>query len=654
MPPVITPGSPPQRRAVLWTCAAFAGGVLLHADRLPPWAVAVALALLTWRALTAGHTRAVPLPVRALLAALLAAVVLLRFRTWNGLTAGSTLLMLMAALKLTELRSARDLLVIVAAATFLLLSACLDRQDLPRVPLYALQAWLCCATLAVISASAMRARTALALAARSLLYALPLALALFLFFPRLQGAFWAIPRGGAALTGLSDSMTPGGIGELIAQYDIAFRVSFPAAVPPPQERYWRGPVLHLFDGRTWRVAPTVAAVAAPAAPDREATPYPQHIVEEPSERRWAFALDTPVRSAGTQLTTDSQLLATAPLTAATAFDVLSYTRVRSARPPSPLERRIDMSLPADANPRSRALALALRQHAADDSAFALALLEYFRRGGFQYTLTPGTLGMDSVDDFLFRSREGFCGHYASAFAALLRAAGVPARVVTGYLGGEWNPVGRFFVVRQSDAHAWVEAWLPARGWTRFDPTAAVEPERLRRGVLDLLPQGLSVSERLWRRSPWLLHLLQRWEAANAWWTDRVVRYDYASQLDLLARLGVRSPDVAWLGWAVAAGLALWLGALAWWLGREPRPLRASALPRAYRRLCRKLAARGVARQDTEGPLAYAARLAAQQPVLAAGGGAQLLQRYAQLRYGPPGTRHAQEVGDFARAVARLP
>jgi protein-glutamine gamma-glutamyltransferase len=259
-----------------------------------------------------------------------------------------------------------------------------------------------------------------------------------------------------------------------------------------------------------------------------------------------------------------------------------------------------------------------------------------------------------VDDFLFRTREGFCGHYASAFVTLMRDAGLPARVVTGYLGGEWNPIGGYFLVHQSDAHAWAEVWLTGRGWTRVDPTAVVAPERLRRGLLDLLPQALSARERLLRESRWLEALLQRWDAANAWWGTHVVKFDLDSQLGFLARLGVRTPDARYLGWGFMLVLSLWLALGAWRLGDGvPRARPPDALALAYARLCRKLARAVLPRQPQQGPLDFAAAVSARRPDLA-GHVRPLLERYAQLRYGlpSPATRH-RDVEQFARAVARL-
>jgi hypothetical protein len=279
-------------RPLAWACAAVAGGVSLHVDRIPAWASVTCAALIAWRLAAAPRGRWQPGRLaRALLALAMAAVVLARFHTLNGLAAGTTLLVLMAALKLLETRGTRDQLVLTGTGLFLLLAACLDRQDLARAPLYALQAWLCCAAIAAIATPALPARVALRLAARTLGLALPLALALFLFFPRLAGSFWAIPRGDSALTGLADTMTPGSIAQLVADYGVAMRVRFDGA-RPSGALYWRGPVLHNFDG-----APGGARRLLPACADRvSGAPVRYHVLLEPTRRHFWFALDTPAQA----------------------------------------------------------------------------------------------------------------------------------------------------------------------------------------------------------------------------------------------------------------------------------------------------------------------------------------------------------------------
>ena len=644
----------PDNRALYWAVAAFGGGLLLHIDRLPAWVSAAALVLIGWRLAAArGRLPLAGVMVRTVLAAAVVIAVLGRFHTLNGLAAGSALLTLMAALKLLETYRRRDRLVLVGAGLFLLLAACLDRQSLARAPLYLAQVWLCCAALAVIATDGLPGRAAVALAGRTLLLALPLAVLLFLFFPRLAGSFWAVPRGDEAVTGLSDTMSPGGIGKLTTSYDVAFRVAFEGELPPLHERYWRGPVLHRFDGFTWSRG---AGDSGARAPWEFAGPaYRYHVALEPSHQRWWFALDTPAESpdANVRLTRDSELVAARPVADPTGYEALSYTAWRGAAPLSDWERLENTALPRGRNPRSLELARELRARAGTEAGFVAAAVGYLRDGGFVYSLEPEQLGTEQIDDFLFRTRTGFCGHYASAFTVLMRAAGLPARVVTGYLGGEWNPAGGYLVVRQSDAHAWVEVWLDGRGWMRVDPTAVVEPARLEHGAFDLLPEAMSASTRLLRGSPWLVHLLQRWDAANAWWNERVVKFGYPTQLDLLARLGFPAADTVALGWAFVGALLGWLALIAWHLGRSVRARRPDAIARSYALLCRKLARTGVARAAHQGPLSYAEALSAAGPGIGTSARA-LLEQYARLRYGAPGpdTRMG-DVEQFARAVRRL-
>ena len=640
--------------ALYWATAAFAGGLLLHVDRLPAWVTVAALLLALWRLAVARS--ALPQPgriARAVLVAVVTLGVLARFHTLNGLAAGTALLALMAALKLLETDRRRDRLVLVGAGLFLLLAACLDRQSLVRAPLYLAQAWLCCAALAVIASDGLPGRTALALSGRTLLLALPLAVLLFLFFPRFAGSFWAIRHGEEATTGLSETMSPGSIGKLTTAYDVAFRAQFEGEMPPPEQRYWRGPVLVEFDGATWSRGSH--DWSSPTPWQFTGRGYLYRVALEPSRHHFWFALDTPARSpdANVQLTHDYELRATQPVSDPTSYRALSYTGRRVATPLAEWERLEDTALPRGLNPRSLELARALRARAAGDAAYVAAALDYLRSNGFVYSLEPEEPGRDQIDDFLFRTRTGFCGHYASAFTVLMRAAGVPARVVTGYQGGEWNPVGAYLAVRQSDAHAWVEVWLDGSGWTRVDPTAVVAPERLVRAALDLLPEAMSVSTRLLRGSPWVVSLLQRWDAANAWWNERVVKFDYATQIDVLERLGVRSADAWALGWAFVAALLAWLVILAWHMRGAVRSARPEALVRAYVLLCRKLAHTGVRRAAHEGPLAYAAALRGAAPDLGEGAHA-LLACYARLRYGAPEpASRSRDIDEFARAVRRL-
>lgn len=650
----MTPARVPARlRPLAWSQAAFGSAVLLHIDRLPLWITAFAVGSIVARLLLA--LRGARLPnawLRIGVAIALTVGVLASFRTLNGLAAGSALLVAMGSLKLLETRARRDDYVMLGVALFLLLAACLDRQALTRVPLYALQLWVSCAALAVIAAPDALAgvRAPMKLSGRALLYALPLALVLFLFFPRLPGAFWALPNASGAVTGLSDEMSPGQIDELTDSDAPAFRVEFEGAVPPPQQRYWRGPVLQSFDGTTWRrergryfLEPLVQF---------EGPAYRYRVTLEPHGRNWWFALESVVASPSrkVQLTLDRRLISTEPVTETVSYTATSHPRTVTRAPLSTLGQRYSLALPPGQNPRTIALAARLRAASADATAYARAALDYFASEGFEYTLTPPKLTGNAVDEFLFSTRRGFCGHYASAYATLMRAGGVPARVVTGYLGGEWNPIGRYFVVKQSDAHAWVEVWLDGRGWVRVDPTGVVAPERLQRGLYDLMPGAASFATRLTRDNAWLTEMAQTWDALNTAWRRRVLEFGEASQLALLERLGIDSPQWRELGLALGLGLIAWLAWMTWQSRFWLRAARPDALARAWRSLAARYGRVGLARDAAEAPLAYAARIGRARPDLAVEAEA-LARQYAELRYGRE--RSATAVRRFAGRVRSL-
>ena len=645
--------SPPQRRrATHWMLGAYLGGAWLHLGQVPLWVLVVGCAGAGW-SLAAAHGRA-RLPGRVFKVTLtlaLTGTVLAMFHTLNGLNAGSALLVLMGAIKLLEASARRDRLIVIGVSFYLLVSACLVSQDLPRAPLYLLEAWACCAALlyAAHPDAPVAAAQAARISARSLILAAPLALLLFMLFPRLSGSFWALGASGQAQTGLSDTMSPGSISELGTSVDPVFRVWFTGTAPPPQERYWRGPVLHDFDGYQWtRVH---GAYYRPETLQFLGPPYRYQIRLEPDSTPWWPALDT-VQSAaapGTSITPDRQLVAYRPVHDAVSYSAVSYTATRSDESLSRLARGFDVALPAGRNPRSQALARRMRAAAPDVPAFVASVLALFRAGHFEYTLTPPLLDLNSVDDFLFNTRRGFCGHFASSFAMLMRAGGVPARVVTGYQGGEWNPIGGYFLIRRSDAHAWVEVWEDGHGWVRVDPTAVVAPERLRRGLLDLLPGAASVPERLLHQFSWLQQSRQAWDALNAWWSTRVLAYNYGSQLRLLERLGFADPGWQQLGWLLAAALGVWLLVIGWQFARVLPAGGPDPLARAYLRLCKRVARLGPQRRPDQGPLAYAATLAVGSE--SATQARELLALYARLRYGrDPPDRKALRA--FERAVSR--
>jgi len=628
--------APPNRRAVALSLAGFLGGVLLNLQHLALWCppVAVLAALWCWRA-ALGQQRLPGRSMRIGVVVTLTVGVLASFRTLNGLAAGATLLAAMGALKLLEARRGRDWLIVVGVAVFLLLAACLDRQALWRLPLYAAELWLLCAALHALGTrgDSLPTATLLRASGRGLLLALPLAILLFLFFPRLPGSFWALPQTEEALTGLGDEMSPGSISRLTESDDEALRVRFEGPLPPPAQRYWRGPVLHNFDGYTWRRAR--GEIARQPALQYDGTAYRYDVTLEPNQHNVLIALELPTAPPAAlpfaYFSADYQLLVPQPMNRRLSYSLESYPEHQSAAELSTLGRRVDLALPRQRNPRTLQLALQLHAAAPTDAGYIDAVLDYFRRGGFVYTLTPPKLDLNSVDDFLFNTRQGFCGHYASAFVALMRAGGLPARVVTGYLGGEWNPFGNYLLLRQSHAHAWAEVWLPGRGWMRVDPTAAVAPERLTRDVYDLLPATVGAGRRL-RTAPWIGSAVQIWEAANAWWQDEFLGFNFTKQLNLIDNLGFSDAVLRGFALLLGGGFAIWALCLACFFRPRRSDNRPDPLAAAWRALERKLKRARVVRAIHEGPLQFAARAAHLRPPLAA----ELMRlgrQYAQLRYG---------------------
>jgi transglutaminase-like putative cysteine protease len=631
-----------------WTLTAVATAVALHAQQLPLWVLATFALLALWRVLIA--TRQLAQPSRTLRTLAVMAIVLAvaaSFRTFNGVDAGTALLTLMAGLKFLETRTARDHRLLLLTAYFLVLSSFLYGQHLWRVPLAALVTWLI--TTALLKAgepASLTPRAAMQLSARVMLLAAPTLVVLFLLFPRIPGPFWAIPGAERAVTGLSERMSPGDISELSVSGEVAFRVRFSGTAPPPPQRYWRGPVLHDFDGYEWSSARPMAMVRQPV--EWRGKPHDYALMLEPTGRRWVFALDLAESWPRRYLQTgDYQLLARDPIDEPVTVQVRSWPQYVVGSELPLTTRRRDTRLPEKVNGRSRALATQMRAAAADEAAYVRAVLAMFRDQNFVYTLTPPTLEVDSVDDFLFNTRSGFCGHFASAFTSLMRAAGIPARVVTGYLGGEYNRLAGYYIVRQSDAHAWSEVWLESSGWVRVDPTAAVAPERVEGGLAGALGADEPVPDRLLQEFVWLRDLRFAWDAVNTLWRERVVDFNKASQERLLEWFGFEQPDWRALGLLLTIGCVLLLVFLSVQLGRELRVREEDVVQRVYARFCRRLAQRGLARLRHEGASDFAARVRSVRPDLAPQTDT-ITRLYLELRYGKAAAAGALE--DLVRHV----
>lgn len=634
--PSRTDGVPLTRSQELWLLACAVLTLAPHAEHAPLWLGAATGGTLAWR--VAIWWRRWPVPPRWLLSVLVfagMAGVFAEHRQLFGKDPGVSLLILFLALKLMELRGRRDALAVLFLCYFLLLTHFLYAQSIEMAGGTLVVLVVITAALASLNHAGRRVAANLRLAALMLAQAMPFMLVLFLLFPRVQGPLWGLPMDAySGMTGLSDTMSPGSISELSRSGAIAFRVKFENEAPPQNALYWRGPVLRHFDGRTWRASPQPTSTELPYTADGAGVAYA--VTLEPHNRTWLFALEAPTSlPRETVMSTDYQMLSKLPVRVRLRYALRSDPGLILGAGERSQAVRTNLLLPPG-NPRTRALAAEWRRElgdAGDDGAIVRRMLDHFRRQPFSYTLSPPLLGRDSIDEFLFETRRGFCEHYASSFVFVMRAAGIPARVVTGYQGGEQNPVDGYLVVRQSDAHAWTEVWLKNKGWMRVDPTAAVAPARIEAGLAAAVPAGDPLPFLARSDLSWLRGIRFRWEAMSNSWNQWVLGYNPQRQREVLSRLGMREPDWRNMSAALAALCGILMVVLTAWALRHR--VRIDPTLRAWNRLSRRLATIGLARHDWEGPHDYAQRVAQASPQL----GAQverIAALYIALRYGRNG------------------
>jgi len=634
-------------RHVLCLLLSFTMVAAPHTARIPGWAIALMLMLIAWRAYV-GYAR-LSLPNRWLLLAIAVAAtfgIFFSYRTIFGRDAGVALLVVMLGLKLLETRSLRDAMLFSFLGYFLMITNFLYSQTIATGLFMLACTVFITATMVSLNYAHSEPpfRAQLRTAAMFLAQSVPLMLILFLLFPRVQGPLWGLPQDAyAGMTGLSETMSPGTLASL-AQYDaIAFRAEFEGDAPRHALRYWRGPVLWDFDGRTWSMSANQRGV--PLSPRQGGASYRYTVVLEPHNRSWLFALETAVSvPERARMTFDGQILSSAPVRNRLRYELVSVIAPEALRTEAPGALSRATRIPPTSNPRAQALATQWRANARNDEEIVARALEFLRAGRFDYTLEPPLLGLHTVDEFLFDTKSGFCEHFASAFTFLMRAAGVPSRVVTGYQGGDLNPYDRIVTVRQWDAHAWSEVFLSGRGWVRVDPTAAAAPQRVDSGVARAVPENAAMPLMMQPRMEWLREARYRWEAIAHKWNVWVLGYNPERQRDLMQWVGIRDADWRALTAALFSILGvITLALLAWSLRRLARP---DPVQKAWRAFCRKLAQRGVERAAHEGPRDYTRRAArsvpdARRTILRIG------ELYLNLRYGaqtsPPSVARLQRL-----------
>jgi transglutaminase-like putative cysteine protease len=532
---------------------------------LPLWCSMLALGVLGWRGWLAWSAR--PLPSRWWLFGLLVLTIgatLWTHRTILGRDAGVTMIVVLLTLKTLELRARRDAFVVFFLGFFTMLTNFFFSQSLltAAAMLVALMGLLTALVNTHMPVGKPPLREAARIAALMALMGAPIMAILFMLFPRLA-PLWGIPSDAmAGRSGLSASMQVGSVASLALEDSVAMRIRFDGAPPRQNELYFRGPVLSTLDGREWRALRSrfPASMQDSANLQVSGTGVQYQVTLEPNNRNWILALDaTPDKPAAPgrdlRMTPELQWVSAQPVSELLRYQVRSFPQYRQG----PLRRTAALQdyleLPPGFNPRTLQWASELRQGPRaelDPARLIETVLARLRSGGYGYTLDPGVYGQHTADEFWFDRKEGFCEHIASSFVILMRSLDIPARVVTGYQGGEFNGVGGFWVVRQSDAHAWAEVWLEGRGWIRVDPTSAVAPART--GSLQRLqaPRGL-IATALEGVSPAaLFNLRAAWDAVNNGWNQWVLNYSQTTQLKLLQDIGFTSPDWADLGYVLIA------------------------------------------------------------------------------------------------------
>ena len=638
---------PRDARDTLFLLAVIGWTVLPHLSHLPVWCSVLTGVVLAWRAWLALTNAALPGRWVLIAALVLAAgLTLWTHHTLLGKEAGVTMIVSLMALKTLELRARRDAFVVFFLGFFLILTHFLYSQSLLVAAAMLVSVWglLTALVLAHMPVGQPSLRQAGALAARTALLGAPIMALLFVLFPRVA-PLWGVPQDGRAKSGLSATMTMGSVAEMVLDESVALRIRFDGPVPGPAQRYFRGPVLSEFDGNEWRPAPvampptsapftasstasstafTTAAALRNLRPTGPAVPYEMTLEAQRLSvlPLLEASLDAPsidgLRVFGLA---DLQWLADKPAVGRLRFRATAFTAFRHGPVTASPALESLRALPDGRNPRTLAWATALKRDPVNAGAsageLANAVLQHIRSGGYRYTLTPGTYedegsgdapGSSAIDTFWLERRAGFCEHFAAAFVVVMRALGVPARVVTGYQGTDPEPVDGFYIVRQSSAHAWAEYWAQGVGWVRADPTAAVAPERVERGRR-LAPAAGLVADALGGVSPALLARLRAgWEALDNRWNQWVLNYSRGQQFDALKRLGFDSPswdDLALLTAGTFGVLAL---AGAAWAGWERR--RIDPWVRQMERLRRAAQGLGVATGPHDTPRALAQRLRA--------------------------------------------
>ncbi len=590
-----------DQQSVFTVCFCFLFSIAAHFVNLPLWVSGFVVIALGWRCMqNLGYVKGINNWLLIPMVVFGGVGVFAEYWTIVGRDAGLALLTVMTSFKVLESRSHRDLLILIFLCYFLIATHFLFSQSIFTAVLMLITLVVITSTLITLNqrSDQVTVQQRLIASARLVALSIPIMLVLFVLVPRIPGPLWGITNEQrAGVTGLSDDMSPGEISNLIRSNDVAFRVDFEGKVPPQHQLYWRGPVMARFDGRRWFQARRRGISQLQINTFEPATKYT--VTLEANGAHWLLALDIP-----TQLVSDSYMTADYQLTSTKLInDLRRYTMESRLSFQVGLDENteyLDLTLqyPQGSNPRTIEFGRRLASQFKNKNDIVNHVLKMFREQEYFYTLQPPILRGDVVDQFLFESRRGFCEHFSGSFALLMRAAGIPSRVVTGYQGGEYNKVGKYLIVRQSDAHAWTEVWLKDRGWVRIDPTAAVSPLRIEQGIDDALSDERA-SFRIQNKNPLFGNLLYSWDNLQHSWNDWVINYDDRKQRRFLRKLDIGIENAGDMIISLVVLLAS-LSGLFWFISwyRE-RPASPEQYEILFRQFTKKMSRLGYQKKNSE-------------------------------------------------------
>lgn len=616
-----------------WLLAALLFAFFPHLERLPWWLSGVLCLALLWR-LPAVEQK-IPQPkITMKVLFLIAGIATLKnnYQTLFGPEAGTSFLIFCVALKLIEAKDERDSYILLTLSFFVVSTSFLFSQSV-FITMYAALALVIITAAYVSFNQQISFKQNIKLAFILLGQALPLMMILFVFFPRLPPLWTLKMTESSGRTGMSDNMSPGDLAKLSQSSELAFRVEFESKkIPPKSELYWKGLILSQFDGKTWRLSnnPWLDDYTFTAWSQRPLPTWTQtqirlseepalkyKVIMEPTDKTWLYTLSVPFSNdSGLGLTRDFRLITSTPIFQRYTYNALRFNALALDPELPEWLRQDNIQLPVTGNPTARKMAQQWRAFYGSDDKYILAILRWFTKSQFYYTLEPPKLGNNRIDEFLFITKRGFCEHYSSSLTFLLRAANIPARVVVGYQGGELSPTGDSWQVRQMDAHAWVEAWMPRKGWVRLDPTGAIAPERIERGMSDM-----AQNQAVWGNSAFsvmkygnyklLGQLRNMTDYVNYRWQRDILGYDSENQEEFLLKL--LGDKEVWKRIAVMFGSLAAIAILlaSWTILKARRKIHPA--DKIIEKLSAKLTSRGLARKSGEGVIAYLDRLQLLQP-----------------------------------------